>query len=45
MHGKLLGSNIMACVALEAHCVDLVTFEADVRRCGTNVFIVGVAGA
>jgi hypothetical protein len=45
MHGKLLGGNIVASMALDAHCIDLVALEADVRRRGTNIFIVGVTGA
>jgi len=45
MHGKLLGSDIVAFMALDAHCIDLVTLEADVRRRGANIFIVGVTGA
>jgi len=42
---NLFGRDVVAFVALEAHCVDLVALEADIRRCCTNVFIVRVAGA
>jgi len=45
MHGKLLGSDIVASMALDAHCIDLAATEADIRRRCADVFIVGVAGA
>jgi len=38
----LFGREVVAFVTFEAHCVDLVALEADVRRRGANVFIVCV---
>ncbi len=40
----LFGREVVAFVTFEAHCVDLVALEADVRRRGANVFIVCVSG-
>jgi len=50
LFGQLLGGagfgrEVVALVALEAHCIDLVALEADVRRRGANVFVVRVTGA
>jgi len=42
---NLFGTDVLVFVALEAHYVDLVALEADVRRRSTNVFIVCVSGA
>ena len=35
----------MFLMALEAHFVDLISLDDNIRRCGTNVFIIGVTGA
>jgi len=43
--GDLFGRDIVAFVALKAHRINLVAREADIGRRGTNVLVVGVAGA
>jgi len=41
----LFGRDVVAFVTFEAHYIDLVALEADVRRRGANVFVVRVSGA
>jgi len=38
----LFGTDVVALMALEAHCIDLVALKADVRRRSANVFVVRV---
>jgi hypothetical protein len=42
--GHLVG-YVMPVMTLKAHCVDLTANKDDVRRCGADVFIVGVTCA
>jgi hypothetical protein len=43
--GQFFSRYLVPTVTLQAHCVNLVTPERDVRRRRTYVFIVGVRGA
>lgn len=39
-----LGCNMMPVVALETHCVDLITFEGNIRLRRPDIFVVGMIG-